>query len=327
MIKRLQNKVAESTFLLPAMAAYTMVVWLVSGLVQNQWWEQLACMVASVYLMVELSNANALLRVRSRMVSSVFLVLSATACFLFGSLSGGIVQLCFIGTLIILFRTYQDPQAPGWVFYSFLCMGLASLVFVHSLYFVPLFWLLMATQLQSFSMRTWVASVIGLTTPYWFLLPWVLYRQEPLLLTDHFAPLVQFPFPYDYATLSVSRLVVFVFTNVLTLIAIFHFWYRSYEDKIRIRQLYGIFTVMVLLSIVWLALQPQHYDALMRIIIVCASPLVAHFFTLTNSRFSNGLFCAATALAALLTVLSLLEPHWQTIVDTLTALWTGLLNF
>ena len=327
MIKRLQNKVAENTILLPVLATYTMVVWLLCGLVQNQWWEQLACMAASVYLMVELSNANALLRVRSRMVSGVFLVLSAMTCFLFGSLSGGIVQLCFIGTLIILFHTYQDPQAPGWVFYGFLCMGLASLVFVHSLYFVPLLWLLMATQLQSFSMRTWVASVIGLSTPYWFLLPWVLYRQTPSLLTDHFTPLLQFPFPYDYAMLGVSRLSVFAFTTVLTLMAILHFWYRSYEDKIRIRQLYGIFTIIVLLSIVWLVLQPQHYDALMRIIIVCASPLIAHLFTLTNSRFSNVLFCVATAMAALLTVLSLLEPHWQTIVDTLTALWTGLLNF
>ena len=205
MPKLLQNRIAESGMLLPAAALIALAVWLLCGLIDRGWWGQLICFAVSAYLMVELSNGNALLRVRSRMVSSVFLILSCTFCFNFGSLSAGIVQLCSVAAIIILFHSYQDDQAPGWTFYAFLCLGLGSMAFIQLLIFAPIAWLLMAVYLQSLSLRTWVASLIGLVTPYWFAGVYLLFERDFSPVVGHFEQLGLLALPPDYSTLTMAQ--------------------------------------------------------------------------------------------------------------------------
>lgn len=289
---------------LPVAVLFGLVVWLLAGLVTWNLWPQLACFVASVYLLVELSNQNALLRIRSRMVSSTFVVLSCTACFLFPSFTGGLVQLCFIAALLFLFQTYQDPKAVGRTFYAFLSVGLASMASVTTLYYVPLLWILMATQLQSLSGRTWTASVIGLLTPYWFALLWLVYIQDFTPLAHHFSLLLPSLHPSPFA-LPLGHILTYVFTLVLAAVGMVHFWHFSYEDKVRIRLLYGFFSTMTIVTLLLVLVQAQHFDVLMRIGIICASPLVAHVFTFSSSRLSNILFFVALALSVALTALNL----------------------
>ena len=109
-------------------------MWLLGGLVKEQWWLQFACFLLTTYLMVELNNSNALIRIYSRIVSATFLVLSCMACFLFPSLPGNFTQLCVVAACLILFRSYQDKASTGWTYYGFLCVGLASLTFIHILF-------------------------------------------------------------------------------------------------------------------------------------------------------------------------------------------------
>jgi len=312
-VKRLQNRIAEGGFTLPVAALFAIGVWLYAGLVTQHLWPQLACFIASIYLLVELTNQNALLRVRSRMVSSTFIVLSCTASFLFPSMTGAMVQMLIIGSLMFLFQTYQDPLAMGRTFYAFLGIGLASLAFVQTLWYVPLLWVLMATQLQSLNWRSWLASVIGLTTPYWFALLWLLtpfsIPEEGSIdltpLAEHFSLFVpQFStFAFHLSPLT-THLYPLLFTIVLAGVGMFHFWQYSFEDKIRIRLLYGFFTSMTIYTLVLILMQPQHADVLMRILFVCASPIIAHVMTFTSSRLSNILFFVAIAIAIALTVIS-----------------------
>ncbi len=245
------------------------------------------------------------------MVSSTFIMLSCTASFLFPQLVGIFVQLCFIIALIMLFQTYQDQQATGTSYYAFLFVSLSSLAYVHTLLYVPLLWLLMATQLQSFSWRTWLSSFLGVLTPYWFILIWLLtpfsHTEEAgidlSMLGTHFSKLAQIE--WSLQSLDLSRIIVLVFTLVLAAIAIAHFWQRSFEDKIRIRLLYGFFTTMTTVTLAVIILQPHHYDVLMCIAFVCASPLIAHLLTFTSSRLSNIMFFVTLALTLVIIVLNL----------------------
>lgn len=301
------------------MTIITMMVWLLCGLIENGWWGQLVCFATTTYLMIELSNSNALLRVRSRMVCSTFLALSCASCFLFGLLSGGIAQLCTAAATIILFHNYQDKSSPGWTFYAFLCTGFSTLIFVQTFYLVPIIWLLMATQLQSLSWRSWFASLIALFTPYWFASVYFIFQKDFTPLAHHFAQLTYLPFPYDYTSLSVSQIAAFILVVILTLMGIVHSWLRSFEDKIRIRQLYGYCTTMSFVLIFFIILQPQHYYILMRMLLVYTSPLIAHFLTLTHSKATNILFIISLALTFCLTIFNLVAPF--------IASWTGLSIF
>lgn len=306
-MKRLQNRIAESGLLLPIMVFYSIVVWLLSGLLTHQWWMQLSCFFLSMYLMVELTNVNALLRVRSRMVSVTFITLNCMMCFLFGSLSGGLVQLFAITALLLLLSTYQAPQALGRLFYAFVMIGLASIFFVQILYFVPLLWLLMATQLQSLSWRGTIASLIGLLTPYWFFSLWFIYQWDFTPLANHFASLGDFvPLPDDLSAIGQGHWQPFILLTVLTVTGIVHFWRNSIDEKIRIRLLYGLFSWMTLAVLLFVVLQPQHYDPLMRLAVITASPLIAHFLTFTSSKISNIAFFVIIAITLAITVFNII---------------------
>ena len=154
MRKFTQNKVAESRLALPTTIAYAVVVWLLAGLVQDALWLQFACFALAALLMVELNNINALIRIYSRMVSCSFLAMSCMLCSLFPSTSGAITAPLVVGSMISLFTGYQDKLSSKSSYYAFLLIGLASLAFVHILFFVPLIWLLMAFLLQCLSWRT-----------------------------------------------------------------------------------------------------------------------------------------------------------------------------
>ena len=304
MRKRIQNKIAESRYTLTFVALYALAVWYLAGLVEHQYYVQLACFTIGSYLMVELNNANALIRIFSRMISSAFVVLVAMSTFLFPSLRAALVTLCFISFYTILFHTYQDRQAPGLTFYAFFTLGIASVMFPQVVFFVPFVWLMMAFWLMAFSWRMWFASLLGLLAPYWFIVPWYLYQGLGHRLTAHVESLITFhPLPTIGTVGGIPLGILLAFAVVFTVgfIGIVHFLRNASKDKIRTRMLYYIFISMHLLTTVFIILQPQHFEALFGFLIVNASALFAHFVALTNTRFTNIAFFVITILVLALT--------------------------
>lgn len=302
MRKRLQNKVADSWQALPFVSVYAVVCWLLCGLVQENLWLQSACMALSAYLMMVMNNTYALIRVYSRMLSCSFVALSCMACFLFPSLHGAITQLLVIAAYLILFQTYQDTGSTGMTYYGFLCLGLASMAYVHIVFFLPLLWLLMWTNLQALSWRMFFASLLGVLTPYWFAGCWLIYQEDDTPLTEHFTSLADFQPLFDFSILTAGEIATFVFVVFLAALGAIHFWHTSYLDKIRIRHFYGFFIRMNLLTFLLICLQPQHFDPLLRLAIVNTAPLIAHYISLTNTRLTNAVFCVVVAIAFSLTV-------------------------
>lgn len=297
----LQNKISGSRLTLPVILCYAIGIWLLGGLIQKQWWIQFGCFLLTTYLMVLLNNSNALIRIYSRVISVTFLVLSCMACFLFPSLYGNLTQLCIVAFYLILFQSYQDKTAAGLTYYGFLCIGLTSLTFVHILYFVPFLWILMLSCLQSFSLRTFFASLLGIITPYWLGICWLVYQGSLPLLVDHFAPLIRFHTPFDFSILNNSQTTTFAFVILLAVIGTVHYWRTYYSDKIRTRQLFVIFIWIDLLTVAFICLQPQYYDPLIRILIINTAPLIGHFIALTHTKITNITFYLICITALLLT--------------------------
>ncbi len=301
MKKYLQNKVAESKLSLPLTMVYASIVWLASGLLGGQWWMQFGGFVLAAFLMMELNAIHALIRIYSRMVSCVFIMLLCTICFLFPSIPGAVTQVCVIAANITLFNSYQDKESQGWTYYSFLTMSIASLAFVHILFYLPILWMVMIFQLQSFSWRTWAASLLGIVTPYWFWCCWLGWNMDFTPLAEHFVPLGYFHQPFDLTILSVHHQVTLIFIILMIIVGIIHYIRKHHDDKIRIRLLYGGFIWMSLITIFFLLLQPQHYDVLIRILIINAAPLLGHFLALTHTRLTNIAFIVIFVLTLLIT--------------------------
>ena len=304
-MKLLQNRVAESKMALPIMACYGTLIWLLCGLLTKEWWWQFACFSVTCYMMAQLNNIHALIRVYSRMVSCSFIAMMCAANFLFPSLEGGVVQVCAIGFLMMFFATYQDRDASGRMYYAFLCVGLASLVFPHILFFLPVLWLFIIFNMLSFSLRTLSASLMGVMTPYWFWMAWLLYQHDFSPLTVHLAQLLEFNEPFNLAGMGPSRKLYVALLMVLSLLGTIHFINKKSGDKIRIRLTYAVFMWLNLLSLLFLLLQPQHCDMLLRLMTICTAPLTGHFIALTRGKITNVIFMVITAVTLMMTVFNI----------------------
>lgn len=308
MAKYLQNKIAGSRLTLPTVCLYAFVIWLASGVIQGEWWLQLVCFAITAYLMAILNSKNSLIRVYSRLISVFFMMLTCCDCLLFPSIRESVSIMLMVFSYLILFSCYQDKTATGLTLYGFAVLGLATMGNVLLLYYVPLFWLFMRYNLLSLSWRTWMASILGLLLPYWFAACWYVYFEEPQAMIDHFQPLVIFGPVADYSNLSTGQMVLVCMVVVLGIIGTFHLLHKSYLDSIRVRLLYSIFLWTDLITVIFLALQPQHYDLLIRFMIVNTSPLAAHFFALTSTRTTNVVFYVT-----LVSIISLTVYHlWTT---------------
>lgn len=311
MRKRFQNKVAESRLSLPVVGTYAALLWAAVGLLLldvGELWAQFVCFVVSAYLMVELNNTNALIRIYSRMVSCSFIMLTCMVAGTFDSKGGGIIELCFIATYTMLLRCYQDRNAAGWAYYAFLCMGLGSLVNIYIIYYVPLLWALMAFRLQCLSLRTYAASLLGMLTPYWVAAVYVFYEGDADMALGHFLPLTHYAMPLDFTGVPLGEAMAFGFVALLAIVGAAHYLYTSYNDKIRIRMFYDCFIVMVVATVAFFLLQPAQHNMLLRVLTVNASILFAHFAALSHSRLSNATFVAALVATLLLTALNLWMP-------------------
>ena len=120
---------------LPITTFYGILVWMAAGLFPEGWWIPFALFALSTYLIVELNNSNALIRIYSRMVSCSFIALWSMACFLFGDLKIAVIQTGVIACYSCLFHSYQN-KSSGLTYVAALALGLASLIDIQLLFFV-----------------------------------------------------------------------------------------------------------------------------------------------------------------------------------------------
>lgn len=306
--KRFQNTVMESKMLLPLVAVVMAASLYLAGVVEGGWWIQTICLAVSTALLAELSSSNQLLRVVSQATPSMFLLLVAVSIFLFPDIECSIMQLCMIALWYTLFHCRQHDESPGWVFYGFFCVGLASMVFVQVLWYVPVFWVLMGTCLRALNARTFWASLLGIVTPYWLGGPFILYFQGPATAVTHFNQLWTFEPLGDWSMLGVHEWLAIGWTALLAVIGICHYLSSGYQDKIRTRLLHEIFIVTALLTMAAIALQPQHHKLWLSILIVNTSPLIAHYLTLTHTWLTNISYHLIILITLAIITLNVWEP-------------------
>ena len=267
--------------------AYGLLVSLAAGFVTEVSWLNFALLFVSVMMMVELNNSNALIRIYSRMVSCSFLVMTTMSLFLFQTVDVAVVQITFIAFLLLMLRSYQEPNATGLTFYAFCALGITSIVFPQILLFLPPLWIVMATYIQNFSPRTFLSSIIGVIAPYWFVTAWLIYTGKYAWLGTHFISILQFGTPFYLVDVKLQEWLTFALVLLCAIIGSIHFLMYSYQDRIRIRLIYEMFIVLDGLTMFFALIQPQHFDCLLGMAIVLTAPIIGHWLALTSSKLSN----------------------------------------
>ncbi len=308
--KRLQNKISESRWSLPILVLPTVAVWVLSCLSDFSVLPSLLCVLFSTYLMLELNNANALLRIYSRVVSCSFLLFATQFLPQLSQLTPAIVVLCMIGFLTCIFRVYQDPKGTGWIFYAFLCIGLSSILWPHILYFLPILWMVLSIDILALSPKTFTASLLGILFPNLLYSGCLIGTDHLDFLIAHYVGLQHFSPILNFNQLSGPQIVNALWIILCALIGTVHYIRQKRKDSIRTRLLYRSLMTLTWSAVAFLCLQPHHYNELMGIIIVATSPLIGHFLALTYTKWTNLAFKFLAVGTFILTIYNFIYYLW-----------------
>lgn len=309
MARQLKNKISESKALLPVVVVYTALVWLAGGLVEEQLWVEMACFLATAYIVAETLRSNALISIYSSMGTAAFMTLSCAACFSIGDTAAAIITLCMAASIMIIFNSYQVKDSPVWTYYAFIFLGGASLMDADMLYYAPLLWILMSSSLMSLCWRNFIASLLGMLTPYWFAGLYFLYKADAATPINHFSTLWQFCPIADLSSLDAGRWAAAALMIIVAITGIVHYQRYRHNDNIKNRMLNDFLMVMTVATAVFIVLQPCHFDNLIRIMALCSAPLIAHFISLTETRAANIFFMALTTAAVGITIYNTVWTH------------------
>ena len=289
---RFQNKVATSGFTLPVAALVATLLWAAIGpMSQAKVYCWICCALCS-YLLVEFNNANALLRIRSRLTTSTFLFGIGCFPFLHEAPEALSVSFFMLGCYYFLFRSYQGSNSSSNIYHAFVSLGIACLIHPLLLYFVPFVYWSMSVYLRSFSFKAFCASLLGIFTPFWFYSAYLIYLQDYNRITDLLQKILLFRFPSwnDYLSIDISRLSAFLLIFILGLISSIHALKTSYNDKIRTRMQFYTLILFETVILLFMLAQPQEFELYMALLTLTSAPVIAHFFALTFYRITNLLF-------------------------------------
>ncbi|WP_085537464.1 hypothetical protein [Massilibacteroides vaginae] len=181
-----------------------------------------------------------------------------------------------------LFMGYHNEDARGTAYNSTLIVSLGSLLWIHILWFIPLLWHGMF-RFRMLTIRTFLASLMGLATIYWFLLGWCVW-------THDFSPFSIFPSLFKIQLLSLGytdwvNWVGILWVVIITLIAVVNIISHDSDDIQRTRQYLYHLILFGFWSLSLAVLFAQSANEFLQVACIPSSLLTAHFFTLVRHRF------------------------------------------
>lgn len=210
---------------------------------------------------------------------------------------------CLILALYQLFISYHDPESSDKAFQAALLIGCGSLLWVHILWFLPLFWIGMYN-FRNLSIRSFCASLLGVCTVYWFILGWCVYTHNYLPITMPFNVLFKIRLLSMIGVNAIDWIQILLVT-MLTVLASVNILTHEYEDNLRTRQFLAFLILLFGWSFAQFFFFEQSSEEFLAISCVPAAILTAHFFTVKRGKYYFWLFHTSMLLLVMLLVVRL----------------------
>lgn len=256
---------------------------------------------------METNTRQHIIRIRTRMMSCVWLILSASLSFMH-PLGEPLVAATFLCiSYMLLFRCYGKRRPQLTVFHAFVMLGLGSFCAPAMLLMVVPYFLYIAIFLRSLTHKAFWAGILGVVVPYWCYGVWCFAMGNMEDFTTRMADMVNCEMPSLEAITSlplVSKISAGV-VALLGIVSILHYLNTNYDDKIRVRMILYIYVSQTLLLLALLALQPALYQTTMALLVASASPLIAHYVSLSKGIVNTIVFVVFLLLTAGMAALNL----------------------
>lgn len=245
-------------------------------------------MLGGAFLLHRANYALVLIREKTLLPSLFYVLFVSTNPDFLPLKSTSLGVFCLILAIYQLFSGYHDPEAKTNAFNAALLTGIGSLLWIHILWFLPLFWIGMYN-FRSLSPRTFLASLLGVATVYWFLLGWCIWFRD-------FTPFtVPFPTLFKIRWLMVGEIGVASWIGIagvvlLTGVSSLNILTHEYEDVLRTRQFLSFLILMSAWAFGLFFLYNQASEEFLETACIPASLLIAHFFTVMRGKMVSWTF-------------------------------------
>lgn len=287
--RNFKNRIVGSTATLVAAIAISALCWCLTGIGVPSNWVGFGAAVVAMASLRCMVNGNALMRVRTWIVPSVFIVLYATSWETHRLNASIIGAGCYALSQYFLFKSYQDYHAERRVVLAFTLLSAGSLFFPPLLYLSVAYYAALLIQLRAFTLRTLLAGLFGLLIPLELYAAGVFLSGHGELLYTYTDTLTDFKAP-SLPQWSLPQWIDATMMTALFVTAGIHFFFTSFNDKIRVRMCFYVIIVQCTLLYATLALQPQLFYSLFPFIALESSPVIGHYLAFSKGRISTACF-------------------------------------
>lgn len=239
-------------------------------------------------LLCYINKAFNLLRGMTMLQGALFLVLEmATPSFFLTVRPGLVLCLAVVLCMLIMYTCYGNANAQRGVFLVFLMLSAGAAIDYAFLLFVPVF-VLGCAQMRVFSIRTVMASLMGLATP------WIIFYGFGLLGPGSVV------IPEFYVSISSEGMSTFsvllscaAFTSFVAVAAWVQNIIKLLAYNAQSRAMLSLVNVIMLVAILASLANFTHVGVFLPVINCCASIQLAHLFvnTYKGSRSYLGILC------------------------------------
>ena len=248
----------------------------------------LLLVVLIAFILNRINDIEMLIRERTRLVFMFFVLLISTNAGILPFSEKTIILLCFVFMIHEIFNTYQLPEATGKLFNVGVLIGLTGLFMPQALWYIPLVWIGMY-QFYSLSLRSFLASLIGILIIYWFVLAWCVWTHDFSMFVSFFSSLMDFELFFIFRSFRYDH-ISFVMIVILLFLSFFYIKMDAINNRVRVRQMLSFLINMSIGSLVLIFLYGRDIDSFLAIFYLPVSVLLAYFFENMRYRFKFFLY-------------------------------------
>jgi len=241
----------------------------------------------NAFLLGQINNRFTIIRTRTFLPIFIFLLLMGSWNETHVA-NGSHLALTFIVLAIFyFFGMSRDKKASEQAFMGSFFISISSLLINPLIFLIPVCWIGFGI-FQSFSLRTFLASVFGT------LAPWVLYLSILYLMHNeiNFSTVfhLDFDFSFNISSFSLPQFIYYVSIFIIMLISLSGMFSISSGDAIHTRNKLNFLLLMLISVFIITLIFRSQYALFLPVIALIYSILISHPFTLKQNNFYGILF-------------------------------------
>jgi hypothetical protein len=241
----------------------------------------------NAFLLAQINNRFTIIRSRTFLPILIFLLLLGTWNQTHIMIASHISLALFMLALFYFFSMVRDRKASEEAFMGSFLISLSSLMINPLIFIIPVCWIGFM-MFQSFSLRTFLASIFGMLSP-WILYLSVAYMLQPDLV---FSQVFNLNINSDLSIYSFSKaeIIYTAVVGIIGIMSIFGMYSITIGDAINTRNKLNFLVFLLISTLILAVIFRNQFISFLPLIALIYSMLISHPLTLKQNNYYGILF-------------------------------------